>query len=52
MGLGFDEVHDGCLNLVWAHIKFIKKDGLLYAMEVFIKCLFHLVLLFIKFLLP
>lgn len=52
MGLGFDEAHDGCLNLVWAHIIFIKKIGLFYAMEVFIKCLCHLVLLFIKFLLP
>ncbi len=39
MGLGFDEVHDGCLNLVWAHIIFIKKIGLFHAMEVFKKCL-------------
>ncbi len=52
MGLGFDEVHDGSFNLVWAHIIFIKKIGLFYAIEVFIKCLCHLVLLFIKFLLP
>jgi hypothetical protein len=38
MGLGFD-VHDGCLNLVWAHIIFIKIFGFFYAMEMFKKCL-------------